>query len=104
MLDTEKVRINVYLSKRSKEKAQEVLKKYGLDISEALNLFLAVIAETGRLPSEFHVPNQATKKILTEVLAGKNLEETSLEEIFDEAQTAQAVRERCLFNDIFLPS
>ena len=31
----EKVRTNVYLARTSKEKAQKVLKKYGLNLSEA---------------------------------------------------------------------
>lgn len=94
MVNAEKVRTNVYLGKRSKEKAQEVLKKYGLNLSEALNLFLAIVAETGSLPFEFRVPNQTTRKVISEVLAGNNLVETSVEEILHEAKAAQAVRER----------
>ena len=94
MLATEKVRTNVYLSRRSKEKAKEVLKRYGLSLSEALNLFLAIIAETERLPFAFRVPNRVTKAVISEVLAGKNVEETTLEELLDEAEKAQAVRKR----------
>jgi len=94
MVNAEKVRTNVYLGKRSKEKAQKVLKKYGLNLSEALNLFLAIVAETERLPFEFRVPNQTTKKVISEVLAGDNLVETSVEEILHEVKEAQAVCKR----------
>ncbi|WP_457756297.1 type II toxin-antitoxin system RelB/DinJ family antitoxin [Thermodesulfatator indicus] len=94
MVNTEKVRTNVYLGKNSKEKAQQVLKKYGLNLSEALNLFLAIIAETGSLPFEFRVPNQTTRKVISEVLAGDNLVESSVEEILHAAKEAQAFPER----------
>ncbi len=93
MPNTEKVRTNVYLGRRSKEKAQKVLKKYGLNLSEAINLFLAIVAETERLPFELRVPTQTTKKVLSEILEGKNLEETSAGEILHEAEETQAVLE-----------
>ncbi len=86
MFATEKVRTNVYLSRKSKEKAKEVLRKYGLSLSEALNLFLAIIAETERLPFEFRVPNRITEKVISEVLSGKNIEETTPEELLNEAK------------------
>jgi len=35
----EKVKTNVYLIRDSKEKAQKILKEYGLTFSEAFNLF-----------------------------------------------------------------
>ena len=91
MVNAEKVRTNVYLGKRSKEKAQKVLKKYGLNLSEALNLFLAIVAETERLPFEFRVPNQTTRKAIDEVLTGENVEETTVEKILKEIKGCNKV-------------
>lgn len=95
MLDTkktEKVRTNVYLGRASKEKAQKILKKYGLNLSEAFNLFLAIIAETGSLPFEFRIPNRSTTRAIKEVLAEKDVEEITLEDLAREAEKAQTVR------------
>ena len=81
----EKVRTNVYLARASKEKAQKVLKEYGLNLSEAFNLFLAIIAETEKLPFEFKIPNKTTRQAMEEVIAGKNVEEITLEDLVSEA-------------------
>jgi len=38
-----------------------VFRQCGLTLSEGLNLFLAIVAETGTLPFEFKLPNKTTK-------------------------------------------
>ena len=83
-----KVRLSVYVSEESKRKARKVLESYGLSISEAVNIFLGVIAETKRLPFSVEVPNDLTLKVMQEVLEGKNVEETSLESLLAEAEKA----------------
>jgi len=80
----EKVRTNVYLARDSKEKAQKILKEYGLNFSEAFNLFLTIIAETKKLPFEFKIPNKITRQAMEEVVAEKNLEEITLEDLVGE--------------------
>ncbi len=82
----EKVRTNIYVSRASKEKAQRVLKRYGLSLSEAVNLFLAVLAESERLPFGFRIPNRLTRQVMKEIVAGKNIEDVSPEELIREAQ------------------
>jgi len=67
-------------------KAQEVLNQYGLSLSEAINLFLAIIAETGSLPFEFKIPNHTTQRVMKEILAGKNVEEVTIEDLVCEAK------------------
>lgn len=37
------------------------------------------------------MPDQTTRKVISEILAGNNLEETNVEEILHKAKTAQAV-------------
>jgi len=83
---TEKVRTNVYLTRTSKDKAQKILKKYGLNLSEAFNLFLAIIAETEKLPFEFKIPNKITRQAIEEVIANKNLEEITIQDLIREAK------------------
>ncbi|WP_084271041.1 type II toxin-antitoxin system RelB/DinJ family antitoxin, partial [Thermosulfurimonas dismutans] len=84
----EKVRTNVYIGRTAKEKAQRILNRYGISLSEAVNLFLAVIAETGTLPFEFRIPNQTTRRVMKEILVGENVEETSIEDLVREAKKA----------------
>ena len=91
MAVAEKVRTNVYLNRRAKEKAQEVLKKYGLNLSDAINIFLAIIAETRSLPFEFRIPNRGTRRAIQDVLKGKNLEEIKLSEFLNEVKEAQGL-------------
>ena len=88
MFNVGKVRTNVYLNKKCREKAQKVFRQCGLTLSEGLNLFLAIVAETGTLPFEFKLPNKTTKKVIKEVLQGRNIEETSLKEVLSEIKKA----------------
>ncbi len=94
MLGVEKVRTNIYLNKQTKEEAQKVLKKYGLNLSEVINLFLSIIAETKTLPFEFRIPNRTTQKAIQDVLEGKGIEEITIGEILDEAKKTQTVHQR----------
>lgn len=81
-----KVRTNIYVGQTTKKKAQEVLNQYGLSLSEAINLFLAIIAKTGSLPFEFKIPNRTTQRVMKEILAGKNVEEVTIEDLVCEAK------------------
>ncbi len=86
MLDSKKVRTNVYLNRQAKQAAQEVLDKYGVNLSDAINLFLSIIAEKKALPFEFHIPNQTTQKAIQDVLNGENIEEVTIEDILREGK------------------
>lgn len=84
--EKDKVRTNVYVGRASKEKAQRVLSRYGLSLSEAVNLFLAIIAETETLPFTFRIPNKTTRRVMKDILAGENVEEISVEDLMREAK------------------
>ncbi|OCC15395.1 hypothetical protein DBT_1142 [Dissulfuribacter thermophilus] len=58
--------------------------RYGVNLSEAINLFLSIIAEKKTLPFEFHIPNQTTQKAIQDVLNGQNIEEVTIEDILCE--------------------
>ena len=93
MLGTEKVRTNVYLNKRTKESAREVLKKYGLNLSDAINLFLSLIAETQTLPFEFRIPNETTRKAIRDVIENRDVEDVTVEELLNEVKKIQAIHQ-----------
>ena len=67
------------VQKEIKEKAREVLKNYGLTLEEGIELFLAEVAETGKLPLK--VPNETTRRVMEEVMRGENVEEVGIKEV-----------------------
>jgi DNA-damage-inducible protein J len=70
------------VQKEIEEKARKVLKNYGLTLEEGIELFLAEVAETGKLPLK--VPNETTRRVMEEVMRGENVEETTIEELISE--------------------
>ena len=85
-----KVRTNVYIDKEAKEKAKGIFLKYGLSMSDAVNLFLNMVAESGEMPFKLEIPNNVTRKVMREVMVGENVEDISLEELIIEAETQKA--------------
>ena len=76
-----KIRTNVYLDKENKEKAQEIFKKYGMGISDAINIFLSQVVMEKGIPFKIKIPNETTLKTIKEVQEGKNMQEVSFEEL-----------------------
>ena len=74
------------VQKEIEEKARKVLKNYGLTLEEGIELFLAEVAETGKLPLK--VPNETTRQVMEEVMRGENVEETTIEELVSEIRKA----------------
>jgi len=56
-----------------KEEAEAILKKLGLNASQAINLFYQQIRLTRGLPLVLRVPNETTRQTLDDTDAGKNL-------------------------------
>ena len=89
-----KSRTNVYLDLTTKQQAIQVLKEYGLGLSDAINIFLKqVVLEKGIpfKPVQPREPNEETKKILEEIRRGENLEEITFEQLKEEAK-------KCIIN------
>ncbi|MDX9814042.1 MAG: type II toxin-antitoxin system RelB/DinJ family antitoxin [Sulfurimonas sp.] len=81
VVSTQKVRTNVYLDSAMKKKAQEIFKAYGMGLSDAFNIFLSqTIMERG-IPFELKIPNSETLKAINDASSGKNMVETSFEEL-----------------------
>ena len=76
-----KVRTNIYLNLEVKEEAKKVLERYGLSLSDAVNIFLTQVTLERGFPFPIRIPNEETKKVLEEVEKGENLEDTTLERI-----------------------
>ena len=78
--------IRVRISPGLKKQATEVLSQYGLNISDAVRLFLEQVVMRDRLPFEVKAPNIITIAAMKESrkLTGKNAQ--SIQQLFDELE------------------
>lgn len=71
------------INSRRKEHVARILKKMGMNHSEAINLFYAQIELLKGLPFNVQIPNETTKKVLNESKKGKNVKTfATKEELF----------------------
>ena len=82
----ERIRTNLSLDKEAKEKARKIFEKYGLSLSEAVNIFLYQSIYSNGIPFRIEIPNEETVKAMENVRRGKNLEEVTLDELKEEAK------------------
>ena len=82
----ERIRTNLSLDKEAKEKAGKIFKKYGLSLSEAVNIFLYQSIYSKGIPFRVEIPNKETVKAMENVRKGKNLEEVTLDQLKEESK------------------
>ena len=63
--------VRARIDSETKARAVEVLRARGLTAADAVRILFERIAEDGRLPSEWKVPNAATREAIAELEAGK---------------------------------
>ena len=85
-----KERSNLYLNADIKEEAKKILSRYGLSLSDAVNIFLTQVVLEGGIPFQIRVPNKTTRRVLEEVREGRNLEEVSLDSLASEVRQRSA--------------
>jgi len=85
-----KVRTNVYLDSDMKEQAKSIFKKYGVSLSDAINMFLTQSVMERGLPFEMKLPNEKTIKAIEEARAGTNADTLTMEQL--EEETAQCLQ------------
>lgn len=69
-----------------KHEAEMTLNSLGLNMTQAITLFLQQVKYQRGLPFEVKLPNEQTQLIMQEVLEGKNVDDFS----FDELKNAKA--------------
>ncbi|MDD2888724.1 MAG: type II toxin-antitoxin system RelB/DinJ family antitoxin [Aliarcobacter sp.] len=78
---TNKIRTNVYLDSDTKQKAHEIFKQYGLELNEALNIFLTQSILQRGIPFEIKIPNDETLETIKDVRTNKNMTKVNLEDL-----------------------
>ena len=82
-IQNQKVRTSIYLDQQIKEEAKKLFKKFHLNLSEAINIFLTQSVLDQTLPFQLRIPNEETIKAIQEVENGET-EEISFEELKEE--------------------
>ncbi len=79
--------IQTRIDPKVKEKAQKVLKKLNITMSEAISLFLTQVSLNNGIPFEIKIPNEQTQKTLLKAENGEDLHEVSdTKELFEELE------------------
>lgn len=79
------VMLTTRIDKKTKVRAANVLKAMGLNISEAVNIFLRQVVYTGSIPFELKVPSRTAMETMKKIDAEIGLREvSSTEELFRE--------------------
>jgi len=78
MSSVKKERTNIYLNAEIKREAKKILARYGLSLSDAINIFLTQVVLERGIPFPVKLPNEETQKVLEEVRQGKNIETVDL--------------------------
>jgi len=85
-----KVRTNVYLDSDMKEQAKQIFKKYGVSLSDAINMFLTQSVMERGLPFEMKLPSAETIKAIEEARSGTNADTITMKQL--EEETAQCLQ------------
>ncbi len=85
-MTAQKVRTNVYLDSNMKEQAKQIFKKYGVSLSDAINMFLTQSVMERGLPFELKLPNEETIQAIEDARNGINGNAVTLEELESEAK------------------
>lgn len=81
-----KVRTNVYLDANMKEQAKKIFKKYGVSLSDAINMFLTQSVMERGIPFELKLPNDETIQAIKDARDGVNAEKITLEQLKEESK------------------
>ena len=78
--------INIRLEGRLREDAEKVLKRLGVSVSEAVNIFLSQVVLQNGFPFDIKIPNEDTIKAFKQTEHDKDKLKTyeSAEELFEE--------------------
>lgn len=65
--------LNVRIDPETKSQAENLFSRFGLTVSDAVNMFLHQSIMYGGIPFEVRIPNKETREVLDDVLNHRNL-------------------------------
>ena len=82
----QKIRTNVYLDSDMKEQAKSIFKKYGVSLSDAINMFLTQSVLERGLPFDMKIPNDETVQAIIDARNDVNSDKITFEEMKEESK------------------
>ena len=79
-----KIHTTLRVDEENYKEAKKILERLGLNVSQAFNIFIAMIKETKGIPFEIKIPNEETQKVIKDARKGKNLMNIENLEKFEE--------------------
>ena len=72
-MGTGKIQTTLRVNEENFREAKKILERCGLTMSQAFNIFVAMIREHKGLPFEIKIPNKETQRVINESRKGRNL-------------------------------
>ena len=82
----QKIRTNVYLDSEMKKQAKNIFKRYGVSLSDAINMFLTQSVMERGLPFEMKLPNDETIQAIEDARNGVNSDTITLKDLEEESK------------------
>lgn len=71
---------SIKLDKTTKEKAKVIFEQLGVNMGEAINMFLTQVVLNKGIPFNIKLPNEETQKAMKDIVEGKNIEKLDIKE------------------------
>ncbi|MCT7909139.1 type II toxin-antitoxin system RelB/DinJ family antitoxin [Arcobacter lacus] len=72
---------SIKLDKTTKEKAKVIFEQLGVNMGEAINMFLTQVVLNKGIPFNIKLPNEETQKAMKDIVEGKNIEKLDIKEL-----------------------
>lgn len=72
---------SIKLDKTTKEKAKVIFEQLGVNMGEAINMFLTQVVLNKGIPFNIKLPNEETAQTLKDIIEGKNIEKFDIKEL-----------------------
>jgi DNA-damage-inducible protein J len=72
---------SIKLDKTTKEKAKVIFEQLGVNMGEAINMFLTQVVLNKGIPFNIKLPNEETAQTLKDIIEYKNIEKFDIKEL-----------------------
>lgn len=74
-----KVQTSMRLEESTFNEAKAILASLGMNVTDAVSIFMSMVVQNKGLPFEVKLPNAETRRVMEEVRRGENIEDFNIE-------------------------
>lgn len=74
-----KVQTSMRLDESTFNEAKAILASLGMNVTDAVSIFMSMVVQSKGLPFDVKLPNAETRRVMEEVRRGENIEDFSIE-------------------------